>query len=89
MKKLAIVLSLVGAVGLALAAPATAAHKKKVIVVKKPHTTTVYVIGKSYNGHLYVGKKSHRWHGKSYAYGVGKCWVKVGGVWFWNVVACP
>jgi len=88
MKKLAIVLSLVGAVALALAAPATAATKKKVIIVKKPRTTTVYVVGKSYDGHLYVGKKRHKWHDKWYAYGVGPCWVKVGGVWFWNTVAC-
>jgi hypothetical protein len=100
LKKISIILSIVAAFGLVLTAPVSAdakpkkktvvvvTPKKKVVVVhKKP--VTVYVIGKSYNGHLYVGKKRHRWHDKWYAYGVGPCWIKVGGLWFWNVAACP
>jgi hypothetical protein len=86
-RKLSLALALTGALGLVFAAgPADA--KKKVIVVKS-HPKKVYVIGNSYNGHLYVGKKRRMWHGKWYAYGVGPCWINVGGVWFWNVAACP
>ena len=102
LKKLSIVLALSAVLGLALAAPVASdakekkktvvvvAPKKKVVVVKKPvHTKTVYVVGQSYNGHLYVGRKRHRWHGVWYAYGVGPCWINIGGVWFWNVAGCP
>jgi hypothetical protein len=48
-----------------------------------------YVIGHSYNGHMWYGQNRHRWHGRWYAYGDGPCWVNVDGLWFWNVVACP
>ncbi len=87
LRKLSLAFALAGALGLAFAAAPAHAKKKKVVVVKGPRT--VYVVGKSYNGHLYVGRKRHLWHGKWYAYGVGPCWVKIGSVWFWNVAACP
>ena len=95
LKKLSIILSVAAALGLglALAAPQPAfaknPHKKKVVVVKKNVHKNVYVVGKSYNGHVYYGRSRHRYHNKWYAYGVGPCWVRVGDVWFWNVVACP
>ncbi len=92
LKKFSIILSVAAALGLglALAAPQPAVaqypHKKgKVVVVKK----NVYIVGRTYNGHVYYGHSRHRWHNKWYAYGVGPCWIKVGGVWFWNVAACP
>ena len=100
LKKISIILSIVATFGLVLTAPAPAdakpkkkgvvvvGPKKKAIVVHKKGGPT-YVIGKTYNGHLYVGKKRHRWHNKWYAYGVGPCWIRVGDVWLWNVVACP
>jgi len=91
LKKVSIALSVAAALGLglALAAPEPAfakPAKKKVVVVKKKN---VYVVGKTYNGHVYYGRSRHRWHDKWYAYGVGPCWIKVGGVWFWNVAVCP
>jgi hypothetical protein len=94
LKKLSIILSFAAALGLglALAAPEPAfakPPKKKVVVVKKNVHKNVYVVGKSYNGHVYYGRSRHRWHGRWYAYGVGPCWIKVGGLWFWNVAACP
>jgi hypothetical protein len=48
-----------------------------------------YVVGRAYNGHYWYGQNRHRWHGRWYAYGVGPCWIDVGGLWFWNVAACP
>lgn len=71
--------------------------KKNVVVVKPKNKGVVihkkggptYVIGKKYNGNIYVGKNRRNWHGKWYAYGVGPCWIRVGDVWFWNVAACP
>ena len=100
LKKVSIILSIVAALGLAItiSAPTEAKPKKKAVVVadskkkaivvhKKGEPT--YVVGKTYNGYLYVCKKRRHWRGKWYAYGVGPCWIKVGGVWFWNVVACP
>jgi hypothetical protein len=94
LKKLSIILSLVAALGLVLAAPATSEAKtykkttKKVYVHKTVHTNK-YVIGHSYGGHVYYGRNRHRWHGRWYAYGVGPCWINVGGIWFWNIAACP
>ena len=61
-------------------------HKKGVVVRKRK---TVYVVGKSYNGFIYVGRKGYSWNGVWYVYGVGFCWVKVGDVWFWNPSVCP
>jgi hypothetical protein len=48
-----------------------------------------FVIGRTYNGHVWYGHNRHRWHGRWYAYGVGPCWINVEGNWFWNVLACP
>ena len=62
--------------------------KNKGVVVHKKGGPT-YVVGKTYNGYVYVGKKRRNWHGKWYAYGIGPCWIRVGDVWLWNVVACP
>jgi hypothetical protein len=98
LKKLSIALSLAAALGLGLAVsvpqPAHAymkkVVKKHVIVVKKgPPHRNIYVVGRTYNGHIWYGRNRHRWHGRWYAYGAGPCWIKVGGLWFWNVAACP
>jgi hypothetical protein len=119
LKKLSIALSVIAALGLAVAAaPADAKPQgnknksvqvkqvtvkknfvvKKNVTVKKKGITvkkisgpnkTVYVVGKSYNGHIWYGQTRHRWRGVWYDYGVGPCWVRVGGLWFWNVAACP
>ena len=48
-----------------------------------------YVVGRRYNGHVWYGHNRHRWHGRWYAYGVGPCWINIGGEWFWNVLVCP
>lgn len=48
-----------------------------------------YVVGRTYDGHIWFGHAGHRWHGRWYAYGVGPCWIYVDGLWFWNPVACP
>jgi hypothetical protein len=48
-----------------------------------------FVVGKSYNGHIWYCHSRHRWHGRWYDYGEGPCWINVDGEWFWNVVACP
>ena len=48
-----------------------------------------FVVGRTYNGHVWYGRNRHRWHGRYYAYGVGPCWINVEGNWFWNVLACP
>lgn len=48
-----------------------------------------FVIGRTYNGHIWYGHHRHRWHGRWYSYGVGPCWINVDGEWFWNIVACP
>jgi hypothetical protein len=93
LKKLSIVLSLAAAlaVGVAFAAPELAVaqpHKHK-NVVHKNVVHNKFVVGRRYNGHTWYGRSSHRWHGRSYAYGVGPCWIDVGGLWFWNVAACP
>ena len=53
------------------------------------HNRNRYVVGKSYDGHIWFGQTGHRWHGRWYAYGVGPCWIYVDGMWFWNPVACP
>jgi hypothetical protein len=89
LRKLSVALALIGALGLAFVAAPTDAYakKKKVVVVKGPRS--VYVVGKSYNGYLYVGKKRRHWHDRWYAYGEGPCWIRVGDVWFWNVAVCP
>ena len=51
--------------------------------------TRRFVVGRTYNGHIWYGHNRHRWRGVWYAYGVGPCWINVDGEWFWNVVACP
>jgi hypothetical protein len=91
-------------VGLALAAPQPAFAKdppkkqkvqkkvyvkKNIYVKKNVQSKKVYVVGKSYNGHVYYGHSRHRWHGTWYDYGVGPCWINIGGIWFWNLAACP
>jgi len=48
-----------------------------------------YVVGRTYNGHIWFGHRGHRWHGRWYAYGVGPCWIYIDGLWFWNPLACP
>ncbi len=48
-----------------------------------------YVVGKSYDGHIWFGHTGHRWHGRWYAYGVGPCWIYIDGLWFWNPLTCP
>jgi hypothetical protein len=48
-----------------------------------------YIVGRTYNGHIWFGHGGHRWHGRWYAYGVGPCWIYVDGLWFWNPLACP
>lgn len=48
-----------------------------------------FVVGRTYNGHVWYGHHRHRWHGRWYDYGVGPCWINVDGEWFWNIVACP
>lgn len=48
-----------------------------------------FVVGKTYNGHVWYGHNRHRWHGKWYAYGIGPCWIRFEGEWFWNILACP
>jgi hypothetical protein len=91
LRKISIVLSLTAALGLGLAvavpnaAFAQSHHKKKAYV----HHHNNYVVGHTYNGHVYYGRRRHYWHGHWYGYGVGPCWINVGGIWFWNVAACP
>ena len=63
--------------------------KKNVVVVPVVRTKKVYVIGKTYNGRLWVGEKRYFWRGNWYDYGVGRCWIRINGVWFWNPVLCP
>jgi hypothetical protein len=53
------------------------------------NTTHKYVVGRTYGHHVYYGRHRHYWHGRWYEYGVGPCWINVGGVWFWNLLACP
>jgi len=60
---------------------------KNVNVNRNVHSR--YVIGRTYNGHVWYGTHRHLWHGRWYDYGVGPCWINVDGLWFWNVVACP
>jgi hypothetical protein len=48
-----------------------------------------FVVGRTYNGHIWFGHGGHRWHGRWYAYGVGPCWIFIDGLWFWNPLACP
>jgi hypothetical protein len=48
-----------------------------------------YVVGRTYNGHVWFGHRGHFWHGAWYAYGVGPCWIYIDGLWFWNIAACP
>ena len=66
---------------------------KGVHVNKTVHVNKIgggkFVVGKSYNGHIWYGHSRHRWHGRWYDYGEGPCWINVDGEWFWNVVACP
>jgi hypothetical protein len=63
--------------------------QRKVHVNKNVQVNKQFVVGKKYNGHVWYGHRGHRWRGVWYAYGVGPCWINVGGQWFWNVVACP
>ncbi|HEX5210494.1 MAG TPA: hypothetical protein VFW22_02010 [Pseudolabrys sp.] len=53
------------------------------------HVNGRFVVGRTYNGHIWYGHNRHYWRGRWYAYGVGPCWINVDGEWFWNVVACP
>ena len=62
---------------------------KSVRVNKTGHVNGKFVVGKSYNGHIWYGHNRHRWHGRWYSYGEGPCWINVDGEWFWNIVACP
>lgn len=48
-----------------------------------------FVVGRNYGGHIWYGQTRHRWHDTWYDYGVGPCWINVGGLWFWNVLLCP
>jgi len=97
LKKISIALSVVGALGLAVAVSADAQPvKKKTVTVHRNvtvHRTVTtrnrYVVGRRYNGHVWYGRNRHFWHGRWYGYGVGPCWINVGGLWFWNVAACP
>lgn len=99
LKKALVVLSITTAFALVLATPPSALakdhHKKQqvhknVVVKKNVHVRkNVYVVGKKYHGHVWYGHRRHRWHGKWYDYGIGPCWINVGGLWFWNVAACP
>ena len=61
------------------------AHVNKSVHVR---TTKHYVVGRSYNGHIWYGHHRHRWHGVWYDYGVGPCWIFDDGLWFWNELAC-
>jgi hypothetical protein len=93
LKKLSILLSLAAALalGVVFAAPGPA------LAQTHHHHSTAhhgsghggYTVGHSYGGHVYYGHNRHRWHGRWYGYGVGPCWINVGGVWLWNVAACP
>jgi hypothetical protein len=67
----------------------TVVHTTHHTVIHTSHGTHHYVVGHSYGGHVYYGHNRHYWHGRWYGYGIGPCWVNVGGVWFWNVLACP
>jgi hypothetical protein len=96
LKRLFIVLAVIAAFGLVAATPAPSDAKpvkkvyvKKNVKVYKGPKKNVYVVGHSYGGHVYYGRNRHRWHGKWYAYGVGPCWINIGGIWFWNVAVCP
>ena len=51
--------------------------------------STRYVVGQKYTGHVWYGRSRHFWRGRWYAYGVGPCWIRIGGMWFWNEAACP
>ena len=48
-----------------------------------------YVVGRTYNGRVWFGRRRHFWHGRWYAYGVGPCWIYIDGLWFWNLAVCP
>ena len=48
-----------------------------------------FVVGRTYNGHIWYGHSRHFWHGRWYDYGVGPCWINVGGEWFWNLAGMP
>ena len=48
-----------------------------------------FVVGRSYDGHIWYGHNRHRWHGRWYDYGEGPCWINVDGEWFWNILALP
>ena len=66
---------------------------KKVHVGKTVHVNRSvhrnFVVGRMLNGHVWYGHRRHYWHGRWYDYGVGPCWINVGGEWFWNLLACP
>jgi hypothetical protein len=63
--------------------------KKNVVVKPVVRTNRVYVVGRSYNGRVWVGRNRYFWRGQWWDYGVGRCWILVDGVWFWNPLVCP
>jgi hypothetical protein len=103
LKKLSIGLSVAAVLGLGLAVTTSDAvfaknnhptkhvsksyKSSKKVYVK--HSSKHYVVGHKYGGHVYYGHRRHYWHGRWYEYGVGPCWINVGGVWFWNLLVCP
>jgi len=91
LRKISIVLSVIAAMGLAAAVSANAqpVNKKHSTVHRSGSPRGHYVVGRRYNGHIWYGRSRHYWHGRWYGYGVGPCWINVGGLWFWNVAACP
>jgi len=104
LKKLSIALSVVAALGLALAiatpSPVDAKpqqkqqqkqqkFQKQKFVKQKNVQKQKWKVGQKVNGHIWFGHSRHRWHGVWYAYGVGPCWINIEGEWFWNELACP
>jgi len=63
--------------------------QKNIQVHKDVHVRRNFVVGRKYDGHIWYGRSRHFWHGAWYDYGIGPCWINVGGLWFWNVAACP
>ena len=63
-------------------------HVNRHVTVHRSHPNK-YIIGRTYNGHVWYGRHRHRWRGRWYDYGVGPCWINIGGLWFWNTLLCP
>jgi hypothetical protein len=64
-------------------------HVNRNVRVHENRPAKHYVVGRTYNGHIWLGRTGHRWHGRWYAYGVGPCWIFIDGLWFWNPLVCP